>query len=81
MKELLAILRDTEELFRVAEKCPSSELALILWRLDKAIVLEEYHIQAGNEFFRVAYEMEQEKQFNRLAQLGYVPLDDDLSWI
>jgi hypothetical protein len=80
MEQLRAILRETLQLYEIANRCPSSELALIMWKLDKAIVLEEYHMQMGNEFFRIAYEVEQETQFKRLTELGYVPLDDDLSW-
>lgn len=75
METLLTILRETEELFRIAEKCPSSELALILWKLDKAIVLEEYYAALNHEDCAYIYSCIQTEQYNRLAYFGYVPLD------
>lgn len=80
MAILKEIVDETMGLYAVADKCPSSELALIMWKLDKAIVLEEFHLLHGNGFFQLHYEVEQELQYNRLIELGYAPINDDLSW-
>jgi hypothetical protein len=69
------VLKETEEMFRIAAISPSSELALLLWKLGNASQLEEFHAQdVSYEWWKVYYGL-QLSHYDKLAELGYVPLD------
>jgi hypothetical protein len=69
------VLKETEEMFRIAAISPSSELALLLWKLGNASQLEEFHAEKDNPAWHEIYYNLQLLQYDKLAELGYVPLD------
>ena len=75
MNTLLAILYETEELFRVADKCPNSELSVIMWKISKACQLEEYYAMDVNQHWSTIYANLVDSAYNELSYYGYVPLD------